>query len=229
MKMFDTVSLGMKLNQNFGGRMKRLNIRILFSIVISLIIFCALSDNVWASESDSEVSDSAVISAGGGIFYPFKGKSGFNGVVQAAGKISPQERIGVELEFRKYETELFDAKNIDTKSYIVRGIGQYFFRPHGISPYVGLGINLAVNVFDEDEIEKKRPSVNIKRGWGFGYGIMGLLGVEVPMGQQLAFFAEGRVSGDIQLSQFEKRSGKKKLKLESLSGLTGMGGIRIRF
>ena len=209
--------------------MKRLDLRSLFSIAISLSIICGLSENVRANEGDFGTSDSSVISGGGGIFYPFKGKSGFNGVVQAAGKISPQERLGVELEFRKYETELFNAKDIDTKSYIIRGIGQYFFRPHGISPYVGLGINLAVNVFDEDEIEKKRPSVNIKRGWGFGYGIMGLLGLEVPVGGGVAFFGEGRVSGDIQLSQFEKRSGKKKLKLDSLSGLTGMGGIRVSF
>ena len=69
----------------------------------------------------------------------------------------------------------------------------------------------------------------MKRGWGFGYGIMGLLGVEVPMGQQSAFFVEGRVSGDFQLTHYEKRSGKDKLSIESLSGLTGMGGIRVRF
>ena len=125
--------------------------------------------------------------------------------------------------------EPFNAQDIDTQSYIVRGIGQYYFRPHGISPYVGLGINLAVNVFDEDEIEKKRPSVNVKRGWGLGYGIMGLLGVEVPMGQLFDFFVEGRVSGDFQLTHYEKRSGKDKISLESLSGLTGMGGIRMRF
>ena len=58
---------------------------------------------------------------------------------------------------------------------------------------------------------------------------MGLLGVEVPMGQQLAFFAEGRVSGDFQLTQYENRSGKNKFSIESFSGLTGMGGIRMRF
>jgi len=207
--------------------MTRLALRYVLSGLIGLVVVSGLLDNVQVFGMVSE--DSVVISGGGGIFYPFQGKSGFNGVVQAAGKISPQERLGVELEFRKYETELFNAKDIDTQSYFVRGIGQYFFRPHGISPYVGLGINLAVNVFDEDEIEKKRPSVNVKRGWGFGYGIMGLLGIEVPMGQQLAFFAEGRVSGDFQLTNYESRSGKDKLTIESLSGLTGMGGIRMRF
>ena len=209
--------------------MKPLNFVLLLSVVMGLMAFSGLTDKVQAKGMDSGDSDAVVVSGGGGIFYPFKGKSGFNGVVQAAGKIYPQERLGVELEYRNYETELLNAKDIDTQSYIVRGIGQYYFRPHGISPYVGLGINLAVNVFDEDEIEKRRPSVNVKRGWGFGYGIMGLLGVEVPMGQQLAFFAEGRVSGDFQLTHYEKRSGKDKLTIESLSGLTGMGGIRMRF
>ena len=208
--------------------MKRLTWRWLCSLVIGLWLFGGFLKSVEARGVDSDDSDSVVISGGGGIFYPFQGKSGFNAVVQAAGNVSPQERLGVELEFRKYETELFNAKNIDTKSYIVRGIGQYYFRPHGISPYVGLGINFAINIFDEDEIEKKRSSVNVKRGWGFGYGIMGLLGVEVPIGQ-VAFFAEGRVGGDFQFTQFEKRSGKKKLSIQSLSGLTGMGGIRMRF
>ncbi len=209
--------------------MKRSHVKFLLSIAMSLIVICAFSENVRAKGVDSGESNSVVISAGGGIFYPFQGKSGFNGVIQAAGKISSQERLGVELEFRKYETELFNAKNIDTKSYIVRGIGQYFFRPHGISPYIGLGINFAVNTFDEDEIERKRSSVNVKHGWGFGYGIMGLLGVEVPVGGGLAFFGEGRVSGDFQLTRYKKRSGKNKLRVENLSGLTGMGGIRMRF
>ena len=212
-----------------GEEIKRLALRYLFTVVMGLVVVGGFLDNLDAKGVDPDDSDSVVISGGGGIFYPFQGKSGFNGVVQAAGNISSQERLGVELEFRKYETELFNVKNIDTRSYIIRGIGQYYFRPHGISPYIGLGINFALNVFDEDEIEKKRSSINVKRGWGFGFGIMGLLGVEVPMGQQLAFFAEGRVSGDSQLSNYKNRSGKNKIRLESLSGLTGMGGIRMRF
>lgn len=207
--------------------MKRLALRSLLSVVLGMIAFSGLSVNEQAQGRDSE--DSVFLSGGGGIFYPFKGKSGFNGVVQVAGKISPQERLGVELEYRNYETELFNAKDIDTQSYILRGIGQYFFRPHGISPYVGLGINLAVNVFDDKEIEKERSSINLQQGWGFGYGIMGLLGVEVPVGGGLALFGEGRVSGDFQVSRYKNGSGKHKISIESLSGLTGMGGIRMRF
>jgi len=207
--------------------MKPLALRYSLSMVFALIVLNGLSVNVQARGMDSE--DSVVLSAGGGIFYPFQGKSGYNAVVQAAGKISPHERLGVELEFRKYETEFFNAKNIDTKSYILRGIGQYYFFPEGISPYVGLGINFAVNDFDGDEVERKRPSIDIKTGWGFGYGIMGLLGVEAPVGQQLALFVEGRVSGDFQITIYEKRSGKDTYNFESLSGLTGMGGIRMRF
>jgi len=209
--------------------MKPLNFVLLLSVVMGLMAFSGLTDKVQAKGLDSEDSDTVVISGGGGIFYPFKGKDGFNGVIQAAGNISPQERLGLELEFRNYETEIFNAKNIDTQSYILRLIGQYFFRSHGFSPYVGLGINAGVNVFDEDEIEKKRSSINVKQGWGFGFGIMGLLGVEIPVGGGVAFFGEGRVSGDFQVSTYEKRSGKDKISFESLSGLTGMGGIRMRF
>ncbi|MDH5427758.1 MAG: hypothetical protein OEZ57_01860 [Nitrospirota bacterium] len=207
--------------------MKQSALRYSFCILLVLIALSGLSVNVQARGTDDE--DSVVLSAGGGIFYPFQGKSGFNAIVQAAGKVSQQERLGVELEYRNYETKLFKAKDIDTQSYILRGIGQYFFRSSGISPYVGMGINFAVNVFDEDEIERKRSSINIKQGWGFGYGIMGLLGLEVPVGGGLALFGEGRVSGDFQITSYKSRSGNNKLRVESLSGLTGMGGLRMRF
>ncbi len=209
--------------------MRRLALRYLCSLVVGLVVFGSFSKSGEAKGLNSDDSDSVIISAGGGIFYPFKGKLGFNGVVQASGKISSQERMNLEFEYRKYETELFKAKNIDTQSFILRGFGQYFFFPHGISPYVGLGINLAVNVFDENEIERKRSSVNVQQGWGFGYGIMGLLGIEVPLGGGVAFFGEGRVSGDFQVSRYKKRSGGNKIRIENLSGLTGMGGIRLRF
>jgi len=208
--------------------MKRFALMCFRSIMIGLVVLCGFSTSVEAKVVGSDDSDSVIISGGGGIFYPFQGRSGFNALVQVMGIVSPQERFGVELEFRKYETEFFNAKNIDTKSYIVRGIGQYFFRSHGISPYVGLGLNLAVNDFDGNEVERKEPSVDVKTGWGIGYGVTGLVGIEVPVGD-IAFFGEGRVSGDFQVTIYEKRSGKNKVNFESLSGFTGMGGIRMRF
>lgn len=208
--------------------MKRFALMCFRSIMIGLVVLCGFSTSVEAKVVGSDDSDSVIISGGGGIFYPFQGRSGFNALVQVMGIVSPQERFGVELEFRKYETEFFNAKNIDTQSYIVRGIGQYFFRSQGISPYVGLGLNLAVNDFDGNEVERKEPSVDIKTGWGIGYGVTGIVGVEVPVGD-IAFFGEGRVSGDFQVTIYEKRSGNKKVNFESLSGFTGMGGIRMRF
>ena len=140
--------------------MKRFALMCFRSIMIGLVVLCGFSTSVEAKVVGSDDSDSVIISGGGGIFYPFQGRSGFNALVQVMGIVSPQERFGVELEFRKYETEFFNAKNIDTQSYIVRGIGQYFFRPQGISPYVGLGLNLAINDFDGNEVERKEPSVD---------------------------------------------------------------------
>ena len=204
--------------------MTPLALRRVCCVIVGFVLIGGFGNNVEAKAGED---DSVLISGGGGIFYPFKGKSGFNAVVQAAGKITPQERMGVELEYRQYETELFNAKDIDTQSYIFRIFGHYLFPLRGITPYLGIGLNMAVNVFDKKEIERKRPSVNVKRGWGFGYGIMGLVGVEVPVGRMI-FFGEGRVSGDFQLSNY-KKSGKNKIRIENFSGLTGMGGIRVRF
>ncbi len=209
--------------------MKRLVVNIIYSLLVGLGGFGGFSESVEAKSLDSRKSDSVILSGGGGIFYPFQGKPGFNAIVQATGNVSPQERFGVEFEYRNAEVELFNAKDIDTQSFMLRWIGQYFFRPRGISPYIGLGLNFAVNVFDEKEIERKRSSVNITQGWGLGYGLLGSLGIEVPVGGGVAFFGEGRVSGDIQFTRFKKRSGKNKLSVESLSGLTGMGGLRMRF
>lgn len=209
--------------------MKRFALTFLLTVVMELIVCNGLTDHAQAKVIEHEDSDTVVISGGGGIFYPFQGQSGVSGAIQAMGIISPQERMGVELEYRKYDTELFHAKNIDTQSYILRGLGQYYFRSHGISPYIGLGVNIALNVFDEKDIEKKRPSINVKGDKGFGYGIMGLLGVEAPVGQGVAVFAEGRVSADFQLTRYKNGSGKNKIDLENLSGLTGMVGIRFHF
>ena len=209
--------------------MKRFALGLLLNAVMGLTIFGGLSETVQAKVIEPEESNDVVISGGGGIFYPFKGQSGVSGVIQAMGFLSPQERVGVELEYRNYESNLFKAKDIDTQSYILRGIGQYFFRSHGITPYIGLGVNIALNVYDESEIEKKRPSINVKGDKGIGSGIMGLVGLEVPMGQHVALFAEGRVSADIQFTRYKNESGKNKFDVENLSGLTGIGGIRIRF
>ena len=201
----------------------------LLTVVMGLIVFSGLSDHAQAKVIEPETSNTVVISGAGGIFYPFQGQSGVSGVIQAMGIISPQERLGIELEYRNYDTELFNAKNIDTQAYILRGIGQYLFRSHGISPYVGLGLSIALNVFDENDIEKKRASINVKGDKGFGYGIMGLVGVEVPVGPRVAVFAEGRVSADFQLTRYKNESGNNKIDVENLSGLTGMVGIRFHF
>ena len=122
--------------------MKRFALMCFRSIMIGMVVLCGFSTSVEAKVVGSDDSDSVIISSGGGIFYPFQGRAGFNALVQVMGIVSPQERFGVELEFRKYETEFFNAKNIDTQSYIIRGIGQYFFRSQGISPYVGLWLML---------------------------------------------------------------------------------------
>ncbi len=84
-------------------------LRYLFTVVMGVMVFGGFSDNPEAKAAAPDDSDSVMIS-GGGIFYPFQDKSGFNGI----GIPSSQERLGVELGYRKYETELFNAKHIDT-------------------------------------------------------------------------------------------------------------------
>jgi hypothetical protein len=51
-------------------------------------------------------------------------------------------------------------------------------------------------------------------------GVLGLAGVDVPLGDRFALFAEGRVSGDV-VTDF--------LAGTQLGGVSGMSGARIRF
>jgi hypothetical protein len=175
------------------------------------------------------------LSGAGGVFSPYEGQAGFTGSVQVLGGAADQKgmvhlRGGGEIEYRSYKSSVFGVHNVGFESGSVRGIVQYHFLLDAIDPYVGGGFGFDFNVFDADEVERQRPELSVTR-FGYGLGLLGLLGVEVPIGSTFALFAEGRASVSFQLTE-TKESGfdsSGDIGVENLGGVTGIGGIRFRF
>jgi hypothetical protein len=82
----------------------------------------------------------------------------------------------------------------------------------------------------EQALEERHGGVASVNKFGFGLGLLGLVGVEVPLGATVAAFAEGRASVDLQLTNLSDSSDDSgDIGVENLGGVTGIGGIRIRF
>ena len=87
---------------------------------------------------------------------------------------------------------------------------------------------MSLNEVDRDKIEEARPQLELINKYGIGFGADGLVGVEIPVGSTLAFFAEGGVRLAYQLTTVDGGADDGS-SLENLGGLTALGGIRIRF
>ncbi|GJL53568.1 MAG: hypothetical protein NPIRA02_07000 [Nitrospirales bacterium] len=203
--------------------MRRNSLSIL-AVLCGLILVFGLPGIVQADSGAEEKG--WIVSGAGGVFIPFQGDAGFSGIAQIMTKISPQTRLGVELDYTQFDTKIFKVKNVEVKSYSLRGLMQYFFKKEGLSPYVGAGIGLSLNQLDKKKIERGRPELDVVNKFGFGAGFIGLAGVEVPLASRVAFFAEGRLHGAFQVTRVEGGEG---TSVESLSGLSGLGGLRVLF
>jgi len=160
---------------------------------------------------------------GGGKFVPFDGNSGY---VVTGGLHLPvlsQVLVGGELEYRQFKTKFLGVWGVDTRSFAFRGIGKFLLFQKGFTPYAGGGFSIAINVIDTEKIERERPSIDVFDKVGMGSGIFGLVGFLVPVYSKVSFFAEGRASFDIQLTEFEGTE------VENLGGFSGLGGVVFHF
>jgi hypothetical protein len=188
-------------------------------------------------------SAATFLSGAGGVFTPYEGKAGFTGSVQLlAGTPTEKEgraafRFGGEIEYRSYKSKIFDVDDVRFDSGSFRALVQYHFLPESmspyVSPYVGGGFGFDINVIDNDKVEHALQD----RGYevvsvdkvGFGLDLLGMAGVEVPLGSAVALFAEGRASVAFQLTKQSDFSGSGDIGVSNLGGLTGIGGVRVRF
>jgi hypothetical protein len=82
---------------------------------------------------------------------------------------------------------------------------------------------MSVNVIDEDEIEDAMPGAFVISEVGVGVGALGILGIEIPLGDHFALFGEGRAGVEVQLTDAGG------VDVENIGGVGGMFGLRIRF
>lgn len=178
------------------------------------------------------------VGVGGGVFQPWDGKVGGGGMIQGfAVLLDGHLRIGGEFEGRTYETRVFSVDDVDVQSYVLRPQAQWVFFPKSITPYLGLGLSLHVNVWDQREIERARPGLDLDGNVGTSGGIVGIAGVEAPLGDHLSVFLEGRADASVQFTQECATVVVNgflvdvcdDVKSNQLGGATGLLGVRFRF
>jgi len=165
------------------------------------------------------------MAGGAGVFVPFEGKAGANALVRALVEDDDSNwRFGGEFEYRNYKSDIFGVKDVGFDSFSLRGIVQYVLPMEPVRPYAGAGIGINLNVFDGSKVERRRSNVETVTDFGTGLGLIGLGGVEFPLGDSMALFGEARVGIDFQLTSESDDIG-----AENLGGFSGLGGLRVRF
>jgi hypothetical protein len=112
------------------------------------------------------------------------------------------------------------------KTFALRGIIQFFPMPEwAVQPYVGIGIGTEIQYVDSDEVEDQQGD-DIVPTVGSGLSLSGILGAEIPLGDHVSFFAEGRIGYSMLLIV---RKDNDSVDHEDTGGALGLGGLRIRF
>jgi hypothetical protein len=155
---------------------------------------------------------------GGGVFAPYDGNPGGTGVVGADGRVTRHVSVGGEVEYRNAQTNVSGLHDVNTNSVNFRGLVRYTWFPGAVHPYVGAGAGVGVHHFDGTVHIGPYP-VSVA-GTGVGVGVLGLAGLDVPLGDRVSLFAEGRLSGDVETTLF---SG------DQVGGVSALSGARFTF
>jgi hypothetical protein len=182
------------------------------------------------------------IGVSGGGFFPSDGESGPSAQLRIGGGPSDRWRIAGELEYRKFKSELFGLDDVDIQGIGLRAILNYIFLPDSyLTPYVGAGLGLGVNLLDDEAIEEflvattpGAVDADVTPA-GLSVGVFGLIGLQIPLGDHVRIFGEGRFGGDWQLTGEQVTNTgvgtteETKIDVENLGGLSAIGGIRYVF
>lgn len=183
-----------------------------------------------ASLAPTAVMAEMHLSGGAGVFVPYDGNAGV--AVMGQWMVAPGEGpwlVGGEVEYRSFESKIFDVDDVDTSTIALRAVGTYRFLRDGVTPYVGAGVGMAVNIVDSDFIEERSRDVVEADDVGFGIDLQGILGLAYPLRERIELFAELRVGANIQLTEEESSGGSDDIGVESLGGVSGLAGVRLRF
>lgn len=167
------------------------------------------------------------LQAGG--FVPYQGDAGPSLLLQLLGSnAAGKARFGGEFEFRHFDSKIVGVRDVGVESYIVRAVWQQHFAPDGpVTPYIGLGLGIAVNHVDDGKVDRVKGR-NVRGSTGAGPSGCFMLGFDarIPGVDYLSLYAEGRVGFTV---DFTGRNDKSAVETENLGGASGSAGLRFRF
>jgi len=164
-----------------------------------------------------------------GGFVPWQGDAGYSLALQLTGSnAAARSRWGGEFEFRNFDSTIVGVSGVEVESYIVRGVWQYFFMPDRfLTPYVGFGLGVSIDVVDDDKVDRVR-SMDTIGSTSAGLDGLFLAGLQmaIPGVDALSVYAEGRVGfGFAVYGRHDNNS----VETENLGGGSGNLGLRFRF
>ena len=106
----------------------------------------------------------------------------------------------------------------DVDSLHARALVRYTWEPGVVRPYVGAGAGFGIH--DISGRIREHDNIFSLSGTAVSVGVLGLAGLDLPVGDRFALFAEGRVSGDFATNLVSGAQ---------LGGVSAVSGARIRF
>ena len=193
------------------------------SLAIGMLVLSA--PGLCLAEGHAQGHSKLQLGASGGVFYPWHGDTGYEVGVSLMWPFGSKRawRAGGEVSFRDASSEFFNVEDVDVKSIRISPQIHYVFKLGPVSPYLGVGLAIGINVIDPKKIERERPNVDVFSRVGGSFGAMGIVGIEVLLGDRLLAFVEGRVGADAQLTS----SGD--IDVENIGGVSGIAGMRLLF
>ena len=176
-----------------------------------------------------------ILSAGAGGVSPWKGDGGYS-IMGSVGfnPISEKTRLALEFEYRGSEVavDLADPDPpliLPVDAYDLRLLFRIVFMPGSLTPYLGFGGGFKLIAVDDRELKVKvgvPADIASTRSYGVFGGLMGLLGVELPLiRDHLAIFVEARAD-----YAWEFTNGVSSLLDNGHAGaFTGLAGLRLTF
>ncbi len=158
------------------------------------------------------------VTAAGGVFVPYDGNAGPSAMLGAEGRVSDHVSVGGELEYRHFDADGVAGTTASVDSLHARALVRYTWQPGVVRPYLGAGAGLGVH--DVSGSIRDHDGYFSLSGTAVSLGVLGLAGLDLPLGDRFALFAEGRLSGDFATNLVSGAQ---------LGGISGMSGARIRF
>jgi len=177
----------------------------------------------------SSASGAGFMAFQAGGFAPWDGDAGPTLALQLLGSsATARARFGGEFEYRRFDSTLIGVREVEVESYVIRAMWQQHFRPDAaVTPYLGLGLGMSINVVDDDKVDRVRGRNTLDSTHAGIDGIF-LLGVEakLPGADYMSVYAEGRIGFGY---LFIDREDTSSVTGENVGGGSGSLGLRFRF